>query len=239
MAATSPPPSLPLAAAVTSREPTDLLTRIRTRAGRSIDRTFGEDAPLARALLIADQRQIPTEMRDRYASAGLIHMLSISGLHVAVIAAAMELLFQVASDAAPSGAIRRFRHHGRLCRRDRRSSTRPSIGSNVGRRDDLAPCATTDISVGRVGDWRIRSTVCVAHCARCRLPAQCPRHVCARGGGVALAKAACEADHWTEGGTRQGARDIARRVRGTLRSSPGFLGESASSRRFPIWSLRL
>jgi competence protein ComEC len=73
-----------------------LLTRIRTRAGRSIDKTFGEDAPLARALLIADQRQIPTEMRDRYASAGLVHMLSISGLHVAVIAAAMELLFQVA-----------------------------------------------------------------------------------------------------------------------------------------------
>jgi competence protein ComEC len=66
------------------------------RAGRSIDMTFGEDAPLARALLIADQRQIPAEMRDRYASAGLVHMLSISGLHVAVIAAAMELLFQVA-----------------------------------------------------------------------------------------------------------------------------------------------
>jgi competence protein ComEC len=51
---------------------------------------------LARALLIADQHQIPTEMRDRYAAAGLVHMLSISGLHVAVIAAAIELLFQVA-----------------------------------------------------------------------------------------------------------------------------------------------
>ena len=51
---------------------------------------------MARALLIADQRQIPTEMRDRYAAAGLVHMLSISGLHVAVIAAAIELLFQVA-----------------------------------------------------------------------------------------------------------------------------------------------
>ena len=73
-----------------------LLAKMRLRAGRSIDRTFGDDAILARALLIADQRQIPTEMRDRYASAGLIHMLSISGLHVAVIAAAMELLFQVA-----------------------------------------------------------------------------------------------------------------------------------------------
>lgn len=35
-------------------------------------------------------------MRDRYAAAGIIHMLSISGLHVAVIAAAVELLFQVA-----------------------------------------------------------------------------------------------------------------------------------------------
>jgi competence protein ComEC len=74
----------------------DLLTRVRTRAGYAIDHTFGDDAPLARALLIADQQQIPTEMRDRYASAGLIHMLSISGLHVAVIAAAMELLFQIA-----------------------------------------------------------------------------------------------------------------------------------------------
>ena len=66
------------------------------RAGRAIDRTFIDDAPLARALLIADQQQIPTEMRDRYAAAGIIHMLSISGLHVAVIAAAVELLFQVA-----------------------------------------------------------------------------------------------------------------------------------------------
>lgn len=94
VATTAPPSERPLANA--KSPPVDLLTRVRTRAGRSIDKTFGEDAPLARALLIADQRQIPTEMRDRYASAGLIHMLSISGLHVAVIAAAMELLFQVA-----------------------------------------------------------------------------------------------------------------------------------------------
>ena len=95
IATTASPPERPLARA-NAAPPTDLLTRIRTRAGRSIDKTFGEDAPLARALLIADQRQIPSEMRDRYASAGLVHMLSISGLHVAVIAAAMELLFQVA-----------------------------------------------------------------------------------------------------------------------------------------------
>lgn len=74
----------------------DFLVATRARAASKIDRIFGEDAPMARALLIADQREIPTEMRDRYAAAGLVHMLSISGLHVAVIAAAMELLFQVA-----------------------------------------------------------------------------------------------------------------------------------------------
>lgn len=96
VATTSPAPERPLARTKSDRPPADLLTQIRARAARSIDRTFADDAPIARALLIADQRQIPTEMRDRYAAAGLIHMLSISGLHVAVIAAAMELLFQVA-----------------------------------------------------------------------------------------------------------------------------------------------
>ena len=95
IATTAPAPPLPLAHSPSSQPPPSALGRLRLRAGRSIDQTFGDDAPLARALLIADQQQIPTEMRDRYAAAGLIHMLSISGLHVAVIAAAMELLFQV------------------------------------------------------------------------------------------------------------------------------------------------
>jgi len=94
IAVTSPLPPRPVVGI--TKPPTDLLGRVRERAAQSIDHTFGDDAPLARALLIADQHQIPTEMRDRYAAAGLIHMLSISGLHVAVIAAAMELLFQVA-----------------------------------------------------------------------------------------------------------------------------------------------
>jgi competence protein ComEC len=96
LAVTTAPIERPTVRSTQRKDPTDVLSRVRARAARSIDRTFGEDAPLARALLIADQHQIPTEMRDRYASAGLIHMLSISGLHVAVIAAAMELLFQVA-----------------------------------------------------------------------------------------------------------------------------------------------
>jgi competence protein ComEC len=72
-----------------------LLGLARDRASRSIGRVFGRDAPMAKALLIADQHQIPPEMRDRYARAGIIHMLSISGLHVAIIAAAVLVLFRL------------------------------------------------------------------------------------------------------------------------------------------------
>jgi competence protein ComEC len=94
IALSSPPPAHGRDA-LRVKSPPGMLERFRQRAAKSIDAIFVDDAPLARALLIADQQQIPVEMRDRYAGAGIIHMLSISGLHVAVIAAAMELLFQV------------------------------------------------------------------------------------------------------------------------------------------------
>jgi competence protein ComEC len=73
-----------------------LLLSLRASAGARIDRIFGGDAPMVRALLIADTHALPSGLRDRYASAGIIHMLSISGLHVGIIAAAMELIFVAA-----------------------------------------------------------------------------------------------------------------------------------------------
>lgn len=73
-----------------------ILRRVRARAGRAIDAAFGSDAPLARALLIADTRGLSPEIRERYAAAGLVHMLSISGLHVGIIALAMSLLLRAA-----------------------------------------------------------------------------------------------------------------------------------------------
>ncbi len=72
------------------------LDAARLRASRSIERLFGRDAPMAKALLIADQHDIPPEVRDRYARAGMVHMLSISGLHVAIVAGAVALLLQLA-----------------------------------------------------------------------------------------------------------------------------------------------
>ena len=73
----------------------DWLTRWRARATAAVDRVFPMDAPLARALLVADMRELSPEIRDRYAAAGLAHMLSISGLHVGIIALALEILFQL------------------------------------------------------------------------------------------------------------------------------------------------
>ena len=73
-----------------------LLLAMRAGAGERIDGIFGADAPMVRALLIADTHSLSPDLRQRYAAAGIIHMLSISGLHVGIIAAAMELLFVAA-----------------------------------------------------------------------------------------------------------------------------------------------
>ena len=69
--------------------------RWRQRVGRGIDAHFGADAPLVRALLIADMRELTPDVRARFAAAGLSHMLSVSGLHVGLIAAAVLLMAQM------------------------------------------------------------------------------------------------------------------------------------------------
>ena len=80
-------------AAIVRESGGSLLLALRADAGARIDELFGADAPLVRALLIADQRAVDPTLRDRFAAAGIVHMLSISGLHVAIIAAAVRLLF--------------------------------------------------------------------------------------------------------------------------------------------------
>ena len=77
------------------REP-GLLARWRTRAGDTIDSLYGGEAPLARALLIADERDISPAIRRQFADAGIIHMLSVSGLHVAVLAEGVVLVLMMA-----------------------------------------------------------------------------------------------------------------------------------------------
>jgi competence protein ComEC len=82
-----------------------LLQRLRTHSGVAIDRAFGSDAPLAKALLIADTKGLAPEVRERYAAAGLAHMLSISGLHVGLIAVALSIAGQVARLTPTAGRV--------------------------------------------------------------------------------------------------------------------------------------
>ena len=82
------------ASVVVSRAPA-LLPRWRAAAGRAIERTFRADAPLVKALLIADRGELAPDIRDRFASAGLAHVLAIAGLHVAIIATAIALALEL------------------------------------------------------------------------------------------------------------------------------------------------
>ncbi|HTE46118.1 MAG TPA: DNA internalization-related competence protein ComEC/Rec2 [Gemmatimonadaceae bacterium] len=82
-----------------------LLSRWRASAGRAIDRTFRGDAPLVRALLIADRHELSPEIRDRFAAAGLAHILAIAGLHIGIIAVAIELVLELAGVPRRRAAI--------------------------------------------------------------------------------------------------------------------------------------
>jgi competence protein ComEC len=95
-------------AAITVERGPGPLARWRSRVGRTLDRRFGADAPIVRALLIADTRGLSPEVRERYADAGLVHILSISGLHVAIVGGALLLLFEalrLGTTAARASAV--------------------------------------------------------------------------------------------------------------------------------------
>jgi len=84
---------------------TGIVAAARVRADLAVGAVFRQDAALARALLLANQHDIPVEIRRRYADAGIIHMLSISGLHVTILAGAVSLLFGAARFPPRSAAL--------------------------------------------------------------------------------------------------------------------------------------
>ncbi|HYW51731.1 MAG TPA: DNA internalization-related competence protein ComEC/Rec2 [Gemmatimonadaceae bacterium] len=72
--------------------PHSLRPTLRAAGVRRVDSIFTIDAAMARALLLADMHLIAPEMRRRWARSGLVHLLSVSGVHVAIIATALLLL---------------------------------------------------------------------------------------------------------------------------------------------------
>jgi len=60
---------------------------LRDRVVGRADTLFGARAPMVDALVIARRAGLDPDVRERYAQAGLAHLLAISGLHVGFIAA--------------------------------------------------------------------------------------------------------------------------------------------------------
>ncbi|HEX8903756.1 MAG TPA: DNA internalization-related competence protein ComEC/Rec2, partial [Longimicrobiaceae bacterium] len=76
---------------------------LRGRAERQIRRLFPRNAPLADALVLGRRETMDRAVADRFAQSGLVHLLAISGTHVALVAAALMLparVVRVRRDAA-------------------------------------------------------------------------------------------------------------------------------------------
>ncbi|HSU12837.1 DNA internalization-related competence protein ComEC/Rec2 [Longimicrobium sp.] len=71
------------------------LLALRGRAERQIRRLFPRNAPLADALVLGRRETLDRAVADRFAASGLVHLLAISGTHVALVAAALMLLARV------------------------------------------------------------------------------------------------------------------------------------------------
>lgn len=73
----------------------DLQTHViaaRDALSRRIDALFPAHAPLVRALLLGDRSQLSEEQREAFRDTGTAHLISISGLHVTVLAGALAAL---------------------------------------------------------------------------------------------------------------------------------------------------
>ncbi|MFL5542528.1 MAG: DNA internalization-related competence protein ComEC/Rec2 [Longimicrobiaceae bacterium] len=71
------------------------LLALRGRSERQIRRLFPRTAPLADALVLGRRETLDRGLADRFAAAGLTHLLAISGTHVALVAAVLVLLGRV------------------------------------------------------------------------------------------------------------------------------------------------
>jgi competence protein ComEC len=67
--------------------PAAIIHRVRSAIADSIDETLAEpEAGVARSLINGDQSAVSDETRDVLANAGLAHVLSVSGLHLTLVA---------------------------------------------------------------------------------------------------------------------------------------------------------
>lgn len=84
---------------VLSRSEPGVLTRfsekVRSYVSNALESSLSSDqAGVLKALLLGDKGDLSTSIRDRFANAGAMHLLAVSGLHVGIIAFLLLFFFQ-------------------------------------------------------------------------------------------------------------------------------------------------
>jgi competence protein ComEC len=82
--------------AIPRRSDPDLTDRLRNGTTRAIQRLYGTRAPIVEALIVGRRTDLDPAIRDAFAYSGLVHLLSISGFHVGLIAAWVVLVARLA-----------------------------------------------------------------------------------------------------------------------------------------------
>lgn len=82
-----------------------VVERVRTWLAVTMRRLYGSRAGNVDALVVNRRGAMPPELRDRYARAGLVHILSISGFHVGVIVGWIVLLARALGLPGPRAAL--------------------------------------------------------------------------------------------------------------------------------------
>ncbi len=69
----------------------EMLWQFRCRLSEGLDAVFGkEDAAILKAMLLGDKSGLPSDIKEIYKESGIMHILAISGLHIAVLGIGLE-----------------------------------------------------------------------------------------------------------------------------------------------------
>lgn len=80
-------------------EPASLLLRVRRTIRDTLTSLLGEHGPLAAALLLSDKSDLPEDVAESFRTAGVAHVLAVSGLHVMIVFSFIALLLRRLSPA--------------------------------------------------------------------------------------------------------------------------------------------
>lgn len=85
----------------------ELLAKLREYFGRRLDYVFpAKEAGVMRAMLLGDRTQLDPELRELYQEGGIVHILSISGLHVTLLGMGLfSLLRRLGMRIGPAAVI--------------------------------------------------------------------------------------------------------------------------------------